>query len=499
MAELKMTIDKTNRISKINKEIYGHFAEHLGRCIYGGIFVGEDSPIPSTRGIRNDVIEALKAIKLPVVRWPGGCFADTYHWRDGIGPRENRRKIVNVNWGGVTEDNSFGTHEFLDFCELVGCEAYVSLNVGSGTVQEASEWVEYMTSANECPMTELRKKNGREKPWKVKYVGIGNENWGCGGEMNAEYYSSLYKQFHTFIRGAEQQIACGPNGNDCNWTETLMKNIRPHQMRGISLHNYTIPTNNWGHKGSSVAFSEKEYYETLSHTWNMERILKDQKGIMQRFDDNKFVGLIVDEWGIWTDVIDGTNPGFLYQQNTMRDAILASINLNLFNLNSDRVKMANIAQMINVLQSILLTEGEKMIKTPTYHVFDMFKDHMEATLVYSNCENVELMPQPEHWHPGMHVDHLPAISQSVSVDEAGKMHITISNASLEEDFDIDCAIPRSEYKSVSAKILTAAYDAKNTFDDPEAVSPADYSGVKLEGEKLTVKLPRCSVLSIELC
>ncbi len=490
MATLKMTIDKNNKISKINKEIYGHFAEHLGRCVYGGIYVGEDSPVPNIKGYRKDVVEALKAIKVPVVRWPGGCFADTYHWRDGVGPKENRKKIVNIHWGGVTEDNSFGTHEFLDFCELIGCEAYVAVNVGSGTVQEAAEWMEYMTSANESPMTELRKKNGRENPWKVKYVGIGNENWGCGGEMNADYYSSLYKQFHCFVRGAEQQIACGPNSNDVNWTDGMMKNVGPWQMQGLSLHHYTVPTNQWQHKGDSVKFSEEEYYNTLQHTWFMERILKDQEGVMQRYDNDKKIGLIVDEWGIWTDVLEGTNPGFLYQQNTVRDAILASINLNLFNEHSARVKMANIAQMINVLQAILLTEGDKMVKTPTYHVFDMYKEHMEAMLVYSGCDNVDIEAKDGKF---------PAVSQSVSVDDSGKMHITISNASLSEDFDIDCAIPRAEYKTVSAKILTGKYDDINTFEDPDNVSPKAYDGVKLDGEKLTLKLPKCSVISIELC
>lgn len=500
MAELKMTIDQNNKISKINKEIYGHFAEHLGRCIYGGIFVGEDSPIPNTKGYRNDVIEALKAIKVPVVRWPGGCFADTYHWRDGIGPKEDRKKIVNIHWGGVTEDNSFGTHEFLDFCELIGCEAYVAVNVGSGTVQEAAEWMEYMTSGNESPMTELRKKNGREEPWKVKYVGIGNENWGCGGEMTADFYASVYKQFHCFARGAEQQIACGPSSNDSNWTDTMMKNVGAHQMQGLSLHHYTIPTGNWGHKGSSVDFDKKEYYDTLSRTWFMERILKDQEGIMQRYDNNKRIGLIVDEWGIWTDVLEGTNPGFLYQQNSMRDAILASINLNLFNEHSARVKMANIAQMINVLQAIILTEGEKMVKTPTYHVFDMYKEHMEAQLVYSNVENKDLLFDPNDKRPPfIERDRLPAISQSVSVDAEGKMHITISNASLDEDFTIDCAIPRAEYKTATAKILTADYKAVNTFENPDAVAPKAYNGVKLDGEKLTIKLPTCSVVAIELC
>lgn len=489
MAALKMTIDKSNKISKINKEIYGHFAEHLGRCVYGGIYVGEDSPIPNVRGIRKDVVEALKAIKIPVVRWPGGCFADTYHWMDGVGPKESRKKIVNTNWGGVTEDNSFGTHEFLDFCEQVGCEAYVSVNVGSGTVQEAKDWVEYMTSSNDSPMTALRKQNGREEPWKIKYIGIGNENWGCGGSMTSEYYSDVYNQFQQFIGWGPQKIACGPNSNDPAWTDKLMSKCGGWgRMQGLSLHYYTIPTSNWGKKGSSVEFDEDEYYKTLANTWFMERIIRDQKGVMQRYDDDKKVGLIVDEWGIWADVIEGTNPGFLYQQNTMRDAILASINLNLFNLNSDRIKMANIAQMVNVLQALILTEGESMVLTPTYHVFDMYKEHMDAMLVYSNIENKNI-------YEGKY---LPAVSQSVSEDESGKLHITVSNSSLDEDFDVDCVIPRAEYTTVKARILTSGYKDFNDFDHPEDVCPSDYSEVKLCGEKLCFTLPRCSVLSIEL-
>ncbi len=492
MATLKMTIDKSNKISKINKNIYGHFSEHLGRCIYGGIFVGKDSPIPNINGFRTDVVEAFKAIKLPVLRWPGGCFADTYHWMDGIGPLESRKKIVNVNWGGVTEDNSFGTHEFLDFCELVGCDAYVSVNVGSGTVEEAVNWVEYMTSDAESPMTDLRKKNGREKPWNVRFIGVGNENWGCGGAMSAEYYSDVYKRFSEFLRGRFEKIACGPNSGDTHWTDVMMDKCAGFgRMRGLSLHYYTIPTGNWGKKGSSTDFDVAEYYNTISNTWNMEKLLRDHKAVMQRYNDinsKHKVGLCVDEWGIWTDVIPGTNPGFLYQQNTMRDAILASINLNLFNLNSDRVTMANIAQVVNVLQAIILTEGDKMVKTPTYHIFDMYKDHMEADLVYSNVENKQIVDDK----------YLPAVSQSVSVDAEGKMHITISNASLDEEFDIDCVMPRAEYTTVCAKLLTGEYNACNTFEAPETVVPTCYDGVTLDGEKLNIKLPKCSVVSIEL-
>ena len=492
MATLKMTIDKSNKLSKINKDIYGHFSEHLGRCIYGGIYVGKDSPIPNINGFRTDVVEAFKAIKLPVLRWPGGCFADTYHWMDGIGPQEGRKKIVNVHWGGVTEDNSFGTHEFLDFCELVGCDAYVSVNVGSGTVEEAANWVEYMTSANESPMTELRKKNGREEPWKVKYIGIGNENWGCGGNMSAEYYSDVYNQFQCFLRGAEQKITCGPSSNDIHWTDVMMKKCSGWgKMQGLSLHHYTIPTGNWGKKGSSTDFEKDEYYASLSRTWYMERILRDQKAIMQRYEDiegKRITSLVVDEWGIWADVVEGTNPGFLYQQNSMRDAMVAAINLNLFNLNSDRVKMANIAQVVNVLQAIILTEGEKMVKTPTYHVFDMFTGHMEADLVYSNIENKQILEN----------EYLPAISQSVSVDAEGKMHITISNASVDEEFEIDCVMPRAEYTTVSARVLSGEFNACNTFENPDLVAPTAYDGVALNGEKLTIKLPKCSVVSIEL-
>ncbi len=490
MTALKMTVDTNNRISKINKEIYGHFSEHLGRCIYGGIFVGKDSPVPNINGFRKDVVEAFKAIKLPVLRWPGGCFADTYHWMDGIGPQEQRKKIVNINWGGVTEDNSFGTHEFLDFCELVGCEAYVSVNVGTGTVEEAVNWVEYMTSDNDSPMTELRKKNGREKPWNVKYIGIGNENWGCGGAMTPEYYSDTYKRFAEFLRGGYQKIACGPNSNDYNWTDVVMEKASGWgRMKGLSLHYYTIPTGNWSKKGDSVNFDETEYYNTLAGTWNMENLLKNHIAVMQRRDPENRVGLMVDEWGIWTDVIPGTNPGFLYQQNSMRDAILAAINLDLFNLNSERVKMANIAQVVNVLQAIILTEGEKMVKTPTYHVFDMYTGHMEADLVYSHIDNKSILEGKR----------LPAVSQSVSVDAEGKLHLTISNASLEEEFEVECLIPRTEYKTASAKLLTAKFNQCNTFENPDAVAPVCYDGVTLCGDKLTIKLPACSVISVEIC
>ena len=390
----KYVINAENKKSKINKEIYGHFSEHLGRCIYEGLYVGENSDIPNTNGMRNDVVEALKEMKIPVLRWPGGCFADEYHWKDGIGPKENRKKMINTHWGGVVEDNSFGTHEFFELCRQLGCKAYINGNVGSGTVQEMSEWVEYMTFEGVSPMADQRKENGHEEAWTVDYFGVGNENWGCGGNMTPEYYGNLYRRYQTYVRDYNQdkkifKIACGPNVDDYEWTEGVMKTCFRHCpenmhgfMDGLSLHYYTHPEG-WQIKGSATDFDDKVWYKTLAKTLYMETLLNRHGAIMDKYDPEKQVGLIVDEWGTWFTVEPGTNPGFLYQQNTMRDALVAGINLNLFNRHSDRVKMANIAQLVNVLQSVILTDGPEMIKTPTYHVFKMYSAHQDATLVDS--------------------------------------------------------------------------------------------------------------------
>ncbi|MBQ8841528.1 MAG: alpha-N-arabinofuranosidase [Ruminiclostridium sp.] len=490
MKNIKMVINPLDKKSHINKEIYGHFAEHLGRCIYNGIYVGEDFSIPNTCGIRNDVIEAFKKIGMPVLRWPGGCFADTYHWKDGIGNKEDRKKMINVHWGGVTEDNSFGTHEFFKLCELVGCEPYIAGNLGSGSVQEMAEWVEYMTSDDVSPMADLRRSNGQEKAWKLKYFGIGNENWGCGGSMSPEYYSDEYKRYQCFCRDYSGnqlfKIACGPNAFDYNWTEVIMKNITPWNMKGISLHFYTVPYANWADKGSATVFSDDDYYATIEETLRMEELLTRHSEIMNRYDPEHKVGLIVDEWGCWFNVEEGTNPGFLYQQNTMRDAIVASINLNLFNKHSDRVIMANLAQVVNVLQSVILTEGEEMILTPTFHVFDLYKCHHDNTLIYSYTENDKV--------EGKNYD---TISQSASVDDNGNIYTTISNCSLTESYKINLNIIDSKVKKTSARILTGDVRDYNDFGGNEKVKPAEYEVINENGE-LFVIVPPCSVISVEL-
>ncbi|WOC32028.1 MULTISPECIES: alpha-N-arabinofuranosidase [Caproicibacterium] len=485
----KITIDAARKKSKINRNIYGHFSEHLGRCIYNGVFVGENAKIPNENGMRKDVVEALRNIQVPVLRWPGGCFADEYHWKDGIGPKETRKRMVNTNWGGVTEDNSFGTHEFMELCRQLGCQPYVNGNVGSGTVQEMSEWVEYMNFDGLSPMTELRKANGSEKPWGVKYFGVGNENWGCGGNMRPEYYADLFRRYQTFARNYGEnklcRIACGPNGADYNWTDKVMASAGPF-MDALTLHYYTVP-GTWEKKGHATGFDEAQYYDTLKKALFMEELISNHTQVMNKYDPKHRVGLIVDEWGTWYDVEPGTNPGFLYQQNTMRDAMVAALTLNIFNQHSDRVVMANIAQMVNVLQAVILTEGDKMLLTPTYHVFDLYKAHQDAELVDSFVESAQIGTEGEEF---------PQLSVSASVDEKGVLHLTAANTSLTGSEPVECRLLNKEAGKVSARILAGAMDAHNTFDAPNAVQPEPFDKVTVKGETLTFTMPACSIVEI---
>jgi len=476
---------------KISRHIYGHFSEHLGRCIYGGYWVGEDSPIPNVRGIRKDVIAALKKIKIPNLRWPGGCFADEYHWKDGIGPRSERPKMINTHWGGVTEDNSFGTHEFLDLCALLDCEPYICGNVGSGTVQELSQWIEYCNFDGVSPMADLRKKNGRGDPYSVRYWGIGNENWGCGGNMTPEFYADNYRRYATYARtygdAKLYKIACGSPGEDFNWTRVLMEKAGKH-MDGLSLHNYTV-TGDWSHKGSATEFVETEWLLTMKKAGRMEELVQKHSKIMDEFDPEKKVGLIVDEWGTWFNVEPGTNPGFLYQQNTVRDALVAGIHFNAFNNHAERVHMANIAQTINVLQSVILTEGPNMVLTPTYHVFDMYKVHQNAVKlpVYVESETIR---------------DFAAVSASASIDSENKLHISLTNADPVKQQS--AAIELRGWNigvstEIKGQIVTSdRMQDHNTFAKPDTVTLKDFSGAKITGSVVNAELPPKSVVTLEL-
>lgn len=493
MAE-RIVLNTDIRKGKIDRNIYGHFAEHLGRCIYEGIWVGEDSPIPNTKGIRNDVVEALKEMKIPVLRWPGGCFADEYHWKDGIGPSEERKRMINTHWGGAVENNHFGTHEFMLLCEMLGCEPYINGNVGSGTVQEMSEWVEYLTFNGVSPMAELRQKNGQEDAWSVKYFGVGNENWGCGGNMRPEYYADLYRQYQTYVRNYGDnkihRIACGANADDYNWTEVLMREATRF-MDSITLHYYTLPTSDWNHKGAATGFETNEYFTTLKKALFMDELVTRHIAIMDKYDPEKRVGLIVDEWGTWYDVEPGTNPGFLYQQNTIRDALVAGLTLNIFHKHSDRVRMANIAQTVNVLQAVVLTEGEKMLLTPTYHVFNMYKVHQDAELLDLTVDS------SVYSYEGVEI---PEVSASASVTAEGVIHVSLCNlnhaASATLPLELRGLAGQAEVSGTT--LAGASIDAHNTFEQPEAVKPQAFSAFKLEGDTLTVELPPMSVTVLEI-
>ena len=478
----------------INKNIYGHFAEHLGRCIYDGFYVGDTNKIiPNTQGVRNDVIAALRKMKIPVLRWPGGCFADTYHWKDGVGPKNKRPSMVNTWWGGVTEDNSFGTHNFLNMCEALGAEPYISGNVGSGTVQELSEWLQYVNFDGKSPMSDWRRKNGRDKPWHVEYWGIGNEAWGCGGNMTAEYYANVFRRYATFMtnwikEGHLYRIASGASDADYHWTEVMMRDIPHNLIDGVGLHHYSII--DWHNKGSATGFTEQQYFDIIKSALQMEELVTKHAAIMDKYDPNKKVALFVDEWGGWYNVEPGTNPGFLYQQNTMRDAIVAGATLNIFNNHADRVRMANLAQTINVLQAVILTNKEKIVLTPTYHVMEMYNVHQNATLL-------PLTLTTDSYELGG--EKVPSLSASASRDSSGAVHISVTNANAHTQERLSITIEDAKYKQVSGRILTSAkLQDHNTFDDPHKVEPKVFTGALLKDNTINLKIPPFSVVVLTL-
>jgi alpha-N-arabinofuranosidase len=485
---------------QISKDIYGQFSEHLGHCIYGGLYVGKESDIPNCNGMRTDVVNALKEIRVPLLRWPGGCFADEYHWRDGIGPAADRKKIVNTNWGGVTEDNSFGTHEFMELCRQLGCDAYINGNLGSGSVREMSEWVEYLTFGGDSPLSRLRAENGHPEPWNIRYFAVGNESWGGGGCMRPSYYADLYRQYQTFLRIYDpahpfQKLAVGANGSDYGWTREVLTacfDHSPRQAHGymdlLSLHYYTVP-GTWAHKGSATEFSEQEYYTTLEKTWQMKELIDRHSQIMDTFDPEKKIGLAVDEWGTWYDVEPGTNPGFLYQQNTMRDAIVAAVNLNLFNTHCDRVRMANLAQLCNVLQSPILTQGAQMVRTPTYYVFDLFKEHQNARLAKSTltCPTCFLSSGAQ----------IPQLSASASLDSSRILHVTLANGSADRAEEVQTVLSRGKVLRADGTVLTGQTADCNTFERPDRILPHELR-VLCGPEGLRFTLPPCSVSRISI-
>ncbi len=489
--EIVLQSDKGKDI--ISKNIYGHFAEHLGHCIYGGFYVGDNnSKIANKDGVRLDVIAALKKLKVPVLRWPGGCFADTYHWKDGIGAKDKRPSMLNVWWGNVKEDNSFGTNEFLNMCELLGAEPYLSGNVGSGSPQELSDWVKYVNHPNgSSPMPDLRLQNGRPNPWHVKYWGIGNEAWGCGGNMKPEYYANVYRQYATFMNNGNEKIyriASGASDADYNWTEVLMRDIPHNMLDAVALHHYSII--NWSKKGPSTNFTEEEYFSIMQSALQMNELVEKHSAIMDKYDPKKKVALVVDEWGGWYEVEPGTNPAFLYQQNTMRDAMIAGTTLNIFNNHCDRVRMANLAQIINVLQSVILTKEEKILLTPTYHVMEMYNVHQDATMLPITLNSNDYT---------MGKEKLKAISASASLDKNGLTHISLVNIDANKEQEVNINISEANYASVTGRILTSdKLQNYNSFENPDKIKPVIFNQAILSKNSLKLKMPPFSVIVLEL-
>lgn len=500
--EIHLSVDTSKPGPKIDRNIFGQFAENLGHGLYEGIWVGPDSPIPNTRGIRNDVVAALRELKVPNVRWPGGCFADQYHWRKGIGPRDKRPATLNSAWGDVIDTNAFGTDEFMDFIQQIGSTPYVSVNIGSGTVQEAAEWLEYMTAEAPTALAKERAANGHPEPYKVGFLGIGNESWDCGGAMTPDYYVSLMKIYSRFVlnmnpaqRDKDQmlKIAVGPGTPDTEWTEAVMKAWKKHtwawDINGVSLHWYTVP-NGWPPSTASERFGLDDFVKTLKSTLFMDEFLRKQEAVMDKYDPEKKVALAVDEWGAWHAPLPGSNPAFLVQQNSIRDAILASLNLNIFARHADRVRMANIAQMINVLQAMILTDKEKFVLTPTYYVFKMYVPFQDATFV------------PVAFDAGAYTHGsvtLPRVDAIAARTMDGKLLLEITNLDAESPASIDADLSGLTAKSAQAETLTgAAVDSINTFDSPNAVVPKP-TAVKVQHGRLSLTVdPRSvTVISIE--
>ena len=479
--------------AKIDRHIFGQFAEHLGRGIEEGVWVGEHSSIPNIRGFRNDVIAALRELHVPVVRWPGGCFADEYHWREGIGPRAKRPITLNTNWGGVPESNAFGTHEFLDFAQLIGADAYINGNLGTGSAREMAEWLQYMTSDKPTALTAERARNGHPKPWKIAYFAVGNEAWGCGGNMTPEHYVDLFRQDANFLkapRGARPIIvASGGNDNDTSWTTALISKVN-RDIGAISFHYYTIPGDRWQSKGSATGFDEDHWISTLAHTLKMDEYITQNSTVMDKYDPAKKIAFAVDEWGTWYDPEPGREPGFLYQQNTLRDAIVAALNINVFQHHSDRVRLANIAQMINVLQAMILTRGPQMILTPTYHVFKMYEPFQDATYLPVD------LTTPQYVQGGNSV---PALSLSAARAASGSLVVALVNLDPHKAIAVSFAIPGASPSQVRGSLLTAAaMDAHNTFENPNLVHPVAFNTATINEHGLSLTVPAKSIIVLSL-
>jgi len=488
---VKVTVCLDEPIARISRNIYGHFAEHLGTCIYEGIWVGEDSIIPNTGGIRNDVVAALKRINPAILRWPGGNFADDYHWQDGVGPRAARPRRLNL-WWDSEEPNHFGTHEFIQFCRLVGAEPYLCGNVGSSYPRELRDWVEYCNYDGGTSLAQQRAANGSSEPFRVRYWGVGNENWAAGGSFEADDYAIEYKRFATYLRDFGGTplflVACGAYGTETSWTRGFFEKMSRTPFGGVPrLHGFGVHYY-CGTAGSATEYTEQEWYQLLSAGLKVEDVIKVHRAAMDSYDPQRKIGLVIDEWGTWHPPAEGRNKAHLWQQNTMRDALVAALTLDVFNRHADKVVMANIAQTVNVLQALVLTDGPRMLTTPTYHVYDLYQGHQEGDSVRLLCDAPEISFNDKQATQAK----LPGVSGSASIKN-GMVTISLVNTSATDAQDAVVQLRGGACAGVAARLLSAAeMHTVNTFEEPETITPQSTT-VRISGGELHLSLPAASV------
>ena len=507
--------------ARIAPEIYGHFTEHIGGVIYDGVWVGEKSKIRNVGGIRTELVERMNRIKVPILRWPGGCFADSYDWKDGIGPQAQRPRRTNF-WevdpeaerlhetgAQIFEPNSFGTDEFARFCRLTNAQPYLAANLRSASALEFDHWVEYCNSpAGSTTLADMRKTNGSAAPYGVMYWGVGNESWGCGGSFAPEEYASEFRRYTNWIPkfGVDLQlIGAGPNSNDRDWTHKFFEEVftgahayHNPQFSGWSVHHYASNlsrgkiTNNFHEAhGKALDFDATDWYELMRETARVEEIMQDQWAIMGQFDPRHHVKLVVDEYGPWYHQGSEVDPTHLFgQQITVRDALATAMSLDIFNRHADKVSVATCAQLVNNLNALFLCHGDKFLSTPNFYVFEMYAAHQGAQSL-----PVEFGAHSIHYDRDGKDASFWGLGGSASL-KGKTVTLTMVNPSVKAPRETQIALRGGTAASATGTVLASDdMHAHNTFDRPDTVQSRPLT-VTAAGEILNVTLPAASVAKI---
>jgi alpha-L-arabinofuranosidase len=488
-SDISVTLLLDEPIATIRPALYSQFAEHIGGVIYDGIWVGPESKVPNTDGMRRALVEHVRQLGPVVVRWPGGCFADKYHWRDGIGPRTKRPRRFG-RWREETETNQFGSHEFIGFCKLCGVEPYFAANVGTGSPEEFQQWVEYCNApAGSTSLADERATNGQREPFGVRFWGVGNESWGCGGKFIPEDYCREYRRFTDWLPqyGVPLYlIAAGPNGNNTEWARRFFARWADGArapIQGWAPHYYC------GTTGHALQFTTDQWYEQLHKANHMETLIKDQWRALAEFDPKHSVKLVIDEWGSWHP--DGTeiNKRHLYEQmGTLRDALVAALSLDTFNRHAEKVDMANIAQLINNLHSLFLADGDRFVATPSFHVYAMYRPHQGGKGVRIAVEDPDVM-----FKAGGREQKIFRVAGSASLASPNEATLTLVHTHATLPADVLIRLRGSAANEVRQTVLShTELNAHNTFEHPDNLVPKT-TDLAARGPELKCVLPPASV------